>query len=241
MDDKALDVACAQVGVLGGAFYFEADTLEIADQHGLDGFEFYFIGRGGVLGDVEPAVVASAFGYFNPTLVDQMWRAASAKIAPRAGARLYGSACQAFGRAKLADVPALSALCTAMHDVVAAADPRGLPFFAAHAAEPLPDDPPGRTMQLLQVLRELRGACHLLAVRASRLDPKVAHYLRRPDDMELFGWDPEEPVLVTAEDEMALQRADELTDRLVAPAYGVLDAAATSTLLDGLAAVEAAL
>lgn len=46
MDDKSLDVACAQVGALGGAFTCQADTIEIADEHGL---ELYFLGRGSML------------------------------------------------------------------------------------------------------------------------------------------------------------------------------------------------
>jgi hypothetical protein len=241
MDSKSLAAACEHVGILGGAYYFELETLEIGERIGLDGLELYFVGRGGVLGTVEPAVVASAFGYFNPDLVDRMWRAGCAKVTPREGAKLYASACHALGRAKLGELPGLTELCAALEQVNAAADGRGLPLYAAHAAEPLPEDLPARTMQLLAVLRELRGAAHLLAVIANGLDPRAAHFLRRPFDMELFGWDPDVPIVVTDDDRAALRRADELTDRLVAPAYGVLDAATTCSLLDGLAAAEAAL
>lgn len=241
MQATELSRACEHVGVLGGAYFFELETLEIGEKQGLDGFELYFIGRGGVLGDVEPAVVASAFGYFNPELVDRMWRSASEKVPPRQGARLYASACHELGRSKLADLPELAGLCSALEQVNEAADPRGLPLYAAHRAEPMPSDLPARTMQLLAVLREFRGAAHLCAVVANGIDPKLAHFMRRPDDMELFGWDTGETVVVGDEDRAALQRADDLTDRIVARAYGVLDGAATKSLLDGLAAAEAAL
>lgn len=241
MDSKSMTVACEQIGVFGGAYYFELETLEIGEGLGLDGLEFYFGGRGGVLGDVKSGVISSAFGYFNPEFVDQMWTAARKKVAPQEGARAYASACHALGRAKLSDLPGLDALCAALTQVNDAADGRGHFLYAAHAAEPLPADLPARTMQLLAVLREFRGSAHLLAVIASGLDPKIAHYLRRPYDMELFGWDGEETVEVTDDQRARLQQADELTDRLVASAYGALDDAAASALLDGLAAVNDAL
>jgi hypothetical protein len=45
--------------------------------------QWYFVGRGGVLGDVEAPVVQSAFGYFAPAVVAKMWNGAREKIAPR--------------------------------------------------------------------------------------------------------------------------------------------------------------
>jgi hypothetical protein len=50
------------IGAAGASFYFDSDTLARGKELGLDGFRFYFLGRGGVLGDVEPAVVES-FGW----------------------------------------------------------------------------------------------------------------------------------------------------------------------------------
>ena len=87
------------IGELGGApWYFDAKTLAAGKEHNLDGFRLYFLGRGGVLGDVEAEVVASAFGYFNPALVEKMWNTAKERMAPRDAARLYLSCCHQFGR-----------------------------------------------------------------------------------------------------------------------------------------------
>ena len=241
MNPDDLAVACRQIGISGGAYFFELETLEIGERFGLDGFEFYFIGRGGVLGEVEPAVVTSAFGYFSASLVEQTWTSACKKLPPREGAKAYASARHAFGRSKLSDLPGLGPLCDALEVINHAADGRGLPLYAASAAEPVPDDLPARTMHLLSLLREFRGSAHLLAVIASELDPKVAHYLRRPYDMEMFGWDGEEAIEVTDEERNRLVRANQLTDRLVASAYGALDDASWAALLEGLAAVDAAL
>ena len=53
---ELVQAACPKIGSLGGAFYFDKETLAKGKELGLDGFRFYFLGRGGVLGDVEPRV-----------------------------------------------------------------------------------------------------------------------------------------------------------------------------------------
>ncbi len=68
--------AAGPIGVLGASHYFAPGTVAIGKERGIDGFRFYFLGRGGVLGDVESEVVASAFGYFHPALVEKMWNSA---------------------------------------------------------------------------------------------------------------------------------------------------------------------
>ena len=67
MDPREIIAAIAKkTGDIGSAFYFEPDTVAKAKELGLDGFRFYFLGRGGVLGDVDPPSCRSAFGYFQP-------------------------------------------------------------------------------------------------------------------------------------------------------------------------------
>ena len=68
-NDEFVSTACPIISVCGSAFYFAPSTLAIGADLGLDGVGFYVMGRGGVLGDVEPRVVSAAFGYFNPALV----------------------------------------------------------------------------------------------------------------------------------------------------------------------------
>ncbi len=70
---ELVQAACPKIASLGAAFYFNPETVAKGKELGLDGFRFYFLGRGGVLGDVEARVVRSAFGYFAPELVDKMW------------------------------------------------------------------------------------------------------------------------------------------------------------------------
>lgn len=242
--DELVAKACPRIGALGPAYYFTHETLAVGREHGLDGYRFYFLGRGGVLGDVEPAVVTSAFGYFNPSLVAKMWTTGLERtnLRPRDLGRLYLRCGHDFGRRHLRDVVGLDEFCEAASAINDAADPAGLALYSAFAAEPLPDDAPARAMHLVTVLRELRGSAHLLAVRATEgIDPFTAHGIRRPNAWSLFGYaDGTQPVATDGQ-RAALAAADELTDRLVAPAFDVLDADKRAAFVEVLAAMQQAL
>lgn len=227
-----------KLNLLGAAFYFDQATLARGKELGLDGFRFYFLGRGGVLGDVEPAVVTSAFGYFHPSLVEKMWTSGKELVAPRDAGRAYAECAQAFGRARFAGIDGLDAFCAAAEAVVRATHPAGLALFAGWAAEPLADDPPARAAQLATVLREQRGSVHLVAVLANGLTAELAHYLRRPGDYAMFGYDGDRCPEVTDDDRARLAAADELTDQLLVPPFSVLDDAAARAFVDGVDALE---
>jgi hypothetical protein len=233
--------ASPMIGNLGWAFYFTPETLARGKELGLDGFRFYFLGRGGVLGDVDWPVVQAAFGYFAPALVERIWTSARERVAPAAAAHEYWNCCAALGRARLLGIEDLDGFCGAAKAVNDAADPVGLTLYSGTRAQPLADDAPARAMQLLAVLREHRGSAHLLAVRASGLDAKTAHFIRRPADIGSFGWTADDAPAVTDVERAKLAAVDTLTDELVLPAFAVLDADGRHALLSGLDAVRAAL
>jgi hypothetical protein len=233
--------ACPKIRDLGWAFYFAPETLAKGAALGLDGLRFYVIGRGGVLGNVDSSVIRSAFGYFEPGLVEKMWTSAKEKVAPRVAASAYMACGAAFGRSRFAGLPDLDAFCAAAGAVNDAADPVGLALYSGIKSEPLAGDLPARAMQLLTVLREFRGSAHLIAIRASGLDAKTAHFIRRPADVGMFGWSDADAPAITEVEVAKLAAADELTDRLVLPAYSVLDAAGRDALVSGLDRIAAAL
>jgi hypothetical protein len=239
--EELVAAASPKIGALGAAFYFLPETKARAQELGLDLLRFYFLGRGGVLGDVEGSVVRSAFGYFEPGMVEKLWTSAKEKVAPREAARAYLEQCAELGRRRFGELDGLEAFCRAAGAVNDAADPTGLPLYAGIAAEPLADDLPGRALQLVTVLRELRGSAHLLALRAVGLHDVAAHALARPGDLEMFGWKPDQAPAVSDEDRALRAEAEALTDRIVTPAFAVLDDAGAAALLDGLAAMERAL
>ncbi|MGH9103935.1 MAG: helix-turn-helix domain-containing protein [Acidimicrobiales bacterium] len=227
----------------GSAWYFVPETLALGKAAGLDGLRFYFLGRGGTLGRVDWRVVCSAFGYFKPSLVERMWTTARERCSVEAAVSAHLGACADFGRRRLGEVGGLGSFCEAADQVVAGAvgDLGGLTLFAAYAGQPLPEDLPARAAQLIATLRELRGSAHLTAVRATGLATPVAHAIRRPADIELFGWGRGEAPEPTEEDRHRLGEADRITDRILLRPYADLDARAGEALVAGAKAVAATL
>jgi hypothetical protein len=159
-------------------------------------------------------------------------------VEPRRAAQEYTGCCQAFGRRHLSDVDGLEEFCGAAERVAKAAPTMALPLFAGLTQQPLAGDPPGRAMQLVTLLREFRGGAHLLAVASNGLDPKVAHYLSRPDVFFNFGYDEQDIPEVTDSHRALLAAADERTDQLMHPAFSVLDLSGRATMLRGLRAMR---
>lgn len=242
MNDQELVAAvCPIISEAGHAFYFAPATLARGAALGLDGVQFYALGRGGVLGDVEPAVVSAAFGYFHPGLVAGLWNQATSIASPRAAGHAYAEACGEHGRIKLAAVDGLEAFVAAGEKVLAACDLDALSLFAGVAAEPRADDLPAHAMQVITVLREYRGSAHLVAVRASGLSTKTAHFVKRPDDIATFGWSPADAPVLDETVHAKMAAAEALTDALVAPAYSVLDAGERVAFVHTLQEIQAAL
>lgn len=240
MDTRELVTAVSPtIGDLGASFYFLPETGAVGHELGLNGLEFYVLGRGGSLGDCEPASVSAAFGYFNPALIAANWNSARAKVAPRTAAQAHLDCCANHGRARLADLPGLEAFVAAAEKVNDAADADSLALYAAISSLELAADLPGRALQLVALLREHRGSAHLVALRAAGIDSKTAHHVKRPNMVAMFGWSPEDAPSIPGDIEARLAEAEELTDRIVAPAYDVLDADERRGFADGIAAMKA--
>jgi hypothetical protein len=71
---------------LGLSFSFDPLTAERAEEFGMNVFEFYGLGRGGVLGDVDAEVVDRAFTFFHTRTMDFLLQRARAKADPVATA-----------------------------------------------------------------------------------------------------------------------------------------------------------
>ncbi|MGW5382171.1 SCO6745 family protein [Nocardia sp. NPDC003963] len=234
----------AHIQQLGGGFMFSREAKEYAAETGVaEFFGPYTRGRGGVLGDVDAEVVTAAFGFFPEHSIRTAWE--SVPIPAVKAAHRYALACQDFGRRKLTSFEGAARLAELLETVVAAADPAGLPLFAGWRAVPLPDDAPGRVMQLAHVLRELRGGLHLVAVRAAGITPLQAVLISGsplndgPGQARWYGW-PEPFEEITAETRAAWQRAESTTDDLIAPAFAALGGTAGADLVELVAAAHTA-
>ena len=239
--DELMARACPIIRDIGWAHFFSPEAEATAAHLGLDLFTLYALGRGGVLGDVEPVVVASAFGYFNPEVVEALWNAGKEKVAPREAARAYLDCAAEVGRRILSGIEGLDTMVAAADAVNEAADPVGLALYAGYRGELLVDDTPGRALQIVHVLRELRGSAHLIALRCSGVDTRTAHFVKRPGDGPMFGWPEGYAPEISDDQRAAVERAETLTDDLLRPAYAVLDDAAAAALVQGLDDMNAVL
>jgi len=228
---------------LGGAFAEDPKTLRRARHLGLTGWAFYVAGRGGALGDVRPDTAAAALGFIAPEAVYDGWDAARRVTSPSQVAEYHLQECCRWGDERLAAVPRLGQLVELAERVVLAADPAGLPLFAAWRAMPVPADGLGaRAAVLLHLMREHRGGASLLAIRAGGLSPLEA-IISGPDGEAgavAYGWQPPYP----ASEPLIRRRAwaEALTDRIVGEAFKALEPVErdefVSLLDDALAEVQ---
>lgn len=215
--------AAAPIGALGGAFMLSRPTLKKGPALGLPkGWAFYIAGRGGVLGDVAPDVVAAAFVFFPLERVRTEWLEARGVMAPAATAAAYAEACQDWGREHLAEVEDLDRLVDLLRQVVASIDPAGAPVFAGWRALPLPDDIPAAAAQLLMTMREFRGAMHGISVLGQGLSPLEAVMASGGEaNAQFLGWPAPYPDPDTIRERHAA--AEKNTDALAARAFEPLD------------------
>jgi hypothetical protein len=201
---------------VGSRWMLSRRTAERGVEHGFaNPFAFYFAGRCGVMGDVDADVVSAALGWFEPGFVRAQWDEGIAVAGAREATRRYILGCVAWAEEHVPDDPRLTELA---ERVARASSGSGLPLFCGWRAEPLPEKGPARLMQLVQVLRELRGGLHLVATTAVGLSPLEAILTQDgPDRARFFGWQGDLPDC----EELRPRRveAEEITDRLSADVY----------------------
>ncbi len=232
-EDSRRLVVAAKTAIfdLGGA-WMTGESEEVATEAaGLEGWQLYFLGRHGVMGDVDADVITAVAYVFPPDRVRSEWQAARRTLTPEEAVRRYTDVCHEWGRSQLAGFDDAARLIDLSQRVVDAADVAGLPLFAGWRALPLPADAPAKCAHMMQLLREHRGACHGLAMVALGLHPLVAILLDRAENAEEYGW--ERPYPTITENDRALRvQVEEVTDDLVTPPYTSLTAAEQAELLD---------
>ncbi len=204
---------------VGTAWMIHEDTARRGEAYGYGKARtFYFAGRGGVLGDVDADVVIAAFGWWDPGLVRLMWSRGLAVAGARESARRYAQACAAWADDHVAGFPHADRLSELAERVVGSAGESGLPLFAGWRAQPRADGGVARMLQLVHVLREWRGAVHLVATTAAGLRPLEAVLTNEGEQQARFlGWRDELPDCDHLKDRHA--QAQEITDRLLAAEY----------------------
>lgn len=187
----ATRAAAGPIEQAGGTWMLHPEQLEASTKAGYPHpFAGYAAGRGGVLGDVSAEVVDSVFAVFEPSLIQGLWSGGVAVRGPRESAELYFSQCAQWGARHLAGVAGLDRFVALGERVIEAAPTSGLPLFTGWKSMPRVGETEGRAMQVLHVLRELRGGIHLAAVTAAGLSGPEAHRLNKDDAeyISMFGW-----------------------------------------------------
>ena len=225
------------VGSIGSHFMLDGATYKRGADLGFAGLDFYVVGRGGVLGDVDADVVAAAFAFLAPGHVRAQWEAGRAVLSPPEAAAEFAACCHAWAEAHVPDDLDAARLAELAGTVVASANPACAPVFAAWRTLPVPATPKAAAIHQMNALRELRNGLHAAAVIAAGLSPLEALSIRTPHMAPLFGW----AELAEVSDVSATwDGAEEATDRAMARAFEVLDESERDELVELVNALHAA-
>ena len=225
---------------LGGRWMSSDEEEAATAEAGFEGWQLYFLGRHGVLGDVDADVIVSAAFFFEPEHLSREWDAGRAVMSPPDAVEIYVDLCHDWGRQHLKGFDGADRLSELAEKVIEGTDVAGLPLFAGWRALPIPLDPSSRCAHALQLLREHRGGCHGIAMVACGLSPLMTVLANEHNThtLEEFGWLPPYPE-VTDADRRRRARVEKLTDELVALPYELLTPAEGDEFVQLLQAADA--
>ena len=191
-ENEVTIVIAPLIGALGYKYMLDPETMAHGAAAGYpNGFAYYVAGRGGVLGDVDSDVIYSAFMFFEPSLIDKLWKAGVSVEGARAAGKRYMQSCDEWGRKHLANVEQLDLFNTVAEKLVSQVDSSGLTLFAGLRAEPFPSDSSARAYRLITLIRELRGCVHIAACVTHGLTGLEATLLSSGEGMaKMHGWAP---------------------------------------------------
>jgi Helix-turn-helix family len=229
---EAVVAAKGPIGSLGGAWMTSDAEEQATVDAGLEGWQLYFLGRHGVLGDVDADVVLASAYVFPADHLRREWDAARTVMAPDAAVTRYLGLLHDWGREHLGGFGAAERLAELGQRVIDASDVVALPLFAGWRALPVPTSAPERCAHVCQVLREHRGACHGVVLAVLQMAPLTAILTNIGGEANAldYGWEPPFPEPTDA-DRAVRVRVEELTDVVAAPAYDVLDEAERAELV----------
>ncbi len=237
------DLAADPIQVLGMSFYFDPLTRERGKGSGLNAYEYYGLGRGGTLGNVDTDVVVDAFTFFHPRVLDRMWTQAKEKADPVAVAADYVEAAYEFADRTFGalDVEVLGNFAAAAHKVAASVERGHHHLVDGYRQYEVPANPVHAAYLGCILMRELRGCVHIDAVNEVGLSALEACYLQDPAIFTMHGYVEEEAPTVTPESAAKKVRAEALTSSMMAECFSVLTDDERQHFADGMAAMFAAL
>ncbi|ORV54711.1 evbL [Mycobacterium europaeum] len=192
-----------------------AESIAAGYQNPLAG---YVAGRGGVLGEATGVAVSSVFVAFEPAFLRGMWEEGVAVRGASGAAEVYWEQFAGFGRRHLAGAEGLDRIAALGEKIIAVTPDGGLPLYAGWRTMPLADDAPARALQVMQILRELRGGVHFNALTISGITPIEAHMLNKGHQYAaMFGWP--EPFADGADKKDRYAEVEQATNRRMAEIF----------------------
>ncbi|MFE0461151.1 hypothetical protein ACFW1A_18075 [Kitasatospora sp. NPDC058965] len=220
----------------------------------------YFAGRAAAMGRIGPGAVVGTFYNYSPELVARhlpaLWEIAAPEAVLAARLRAVAAAQQrTLGAELLASAELAEAAELALRAAGACTAP-GRPLYAAHADQPVPEEPGAALWWAATLLREHRGDGHLAALLDAELDglealishtatgkgflPEAARATRGWSEQE---WAAGEERLrgrglldaageLTEAGEQLRQQIEDRTDRLAAAPYRALGEAGVARLTE---------
>ena len=238
MNDKtAAEATAAAVSGLSSGFMLDRATYKHGAELGFAGIDFYFAGRGGVLGDVCGDVVASSFVFFSPSQVMSAWDGSRDVMSRADTSAAFAGCMSAWAESHLDESVDWGRLSALAGKIAQSATVAAAPLFAAWRNADVPDDHKIAALHRLNQLRELRMARHGAAVIAVGIDPADAVRHRTPHMLGIFGWDAGD---VPAEVIETWTEAERLTNVATDRDYSVLSEAESAEFVGLCAAAEAA-
>ncbi len=144
---------------------------------GLDFLSGYVWSRASSLGEPEPALVATAFGVFEPGLVADLYSTGRATASLEQVRHARESGAVTALREVLGEPDGLAEAVGDLETAVAAAPALARPFFSGLQGWPEPAEDLGRLWLACTRLREHRGDSHLVALADAELDGVQANLL----------------------------------------------------------------
>ncbi len=229
------DAVAHPIQYVGMSFYFDPATREFGKELGLNAYEFYGLGRGGTLGDVDVEVVIGAFHFFHPRHLERMWTEAKTKADPVQISKDYLKAAYSFADRTFGaiDPSVLDAFAKAAFKVAASVEGGRHLLVDGYKKFDAPVNPVHAAYLGAILMRELRGCVHIDAVDEMGLAPVEAVYLQDVNLFKMHGYEDDEIPEVTPELAAKKDEAEVLTSSLVARYFDVLDDRERQSLADG--------
>jgi len=228
----------ARVDALGG-IWMGAPVMAVGSALGLEGYPwpFYTVGRGGVLGDVDPDTIADAMVFPSPGLVRSAWAKGRELLSVDEGVQRFIGCAYSWAPGAIGAAPNLERTVALLERLVASVDCASAPLAAGWRDVPAPGGLPERAVWAINVLREHRGGLHAECVVAAGLAPVESIMATEGEFMaQMYGWPAPYPDVEASKVRKA--PVEVATNEAVAQTYGALDDASLEELAGLLEGIE---